>query len=154
MGHQGSIPVIALDDLGWWARYIFDNAPLTTGKDLEVASQPITFPEVVETFKHVTGLPAEYESVSMDEYFKLWNGEIPVATEVPEGKTFEENFRAWWAMWRDNIVQRDMDWIKRIHPPTTLEMWMREHHYTGELRIDLIKGVQDGSMNLRRVTQP
>lgn len=74
IGDKGVIPLIALDDLGWWARYIFDNAPSTTGKDIKVASQPATYQDIVDAFKRVTGLPAEYKSLSMDEYFALWHG--------------------------------------------------------------------------------
>lgn len=150
MGHGGSIPLIALDDLGWWARYIFDNPSSTTGKNLEIASEPSTFPHIVDTFKRVTGLPAEYEALSMDEYFKLWNGnEIPLAYDDPSGKSWEENFRAFWALWRDNIVQRDMEWTRSIHQPTTLETWMRDSNYTGTMGLALLKDVQDDGMKIR-----
>lgn len=152
MGHEGSIPLVALDDIGWWARYIFDNAPSTTGKNIEIASDPSTFPEIVETFKRVTGLPAEYQALSMDDWFKHWNGqEVPVASAVPDGKTWEENFRAWWAMWRDNLIKRDMDWVRSIHQPTTLEAWMRETEYTGKPEMGLLKNQEDGRVKLRRL---
>lgn len=74
MGYEGNMTLTALDDIGWWARYIFDNAPSTTGKNHEIASEPTNFPHIVETFKRVTGLPAEYEALSMDDYFKHFNG--------------------------------------------------------------------------------
>lgn len=152
MGHEGTIPLIALDDLGWWVRYIFDNAPSTTGKNLEIASEPSSFPHIVETFKRTTGLPAEYEALSMDDYFTLWNGdEVPLASEDPEGKSWEDNFRAWWAMWRDGLIKRDMEWIRSIHPPTTLEAWIRENNYTGEASTALLKNDQDGRTKLRRL---
>ena len=153
MGYQGSIPLVALDDIGWWARYIFDNAPSTAGKNLKIASEPSNFPHIVETFKRVTGLPAEYEALSMDDYFKLWNGnQIPLASDDPKGISWENNFRAWWAMWRDNIVQRDMEWITSVHRPTTLEQWMRDTQYTGVLRSDpLLKNEADGRSKIQRL---
>lgn len=150
MGNGGSIALIALDDIGWWARYIFDNAPSSTGKNFEIASEPSSYPHIVETFKRVTGIPAEYEALSMDEYFKLWNGkEIPLASDDPQGMTWEENFRAWWAMWRDGVIKRDMEWISSIHPPTTLEQWIRDHKYEGKMGLHLLKDIQDNKMKLR-----
>lgn len=151
IGDKGTIPLIALDDLGWWVRHIFDNVSSTAGKNIEIASQPSTFPEIVDTFKRVTGLPAEYKAVSMDEYFSLWNGDqVPVASAVPDGKTWEGNFRAFFAGWRDNIVKRDMAWISSVHPPTTLEKWMRDNEYTGTLAGNLLKNTEDRRTGLAR----
>lgn len=150
MGYEGSIPLVALDDIGWWARYIFDNAPSTAGKNLKIASEPSNFPHIVETFKRVTGLPAEYEALSMDDYFKLWNGnQIPLASDDPKGISWENNFRAWWAMWRDNIIKRDMNWSRSIHSPMTLETWIRNNGYTGNMKLNLLKNSQDDTMPLR-----
>ncbi|KAF8319405.1 NAD(P)-binding protein [Clavulina sp. PMI_390] len=144
IGDEGVIPLIALDDLGWWARYIFDHPETMTGKNIEIASQPSTYPEIVEAFKVATGLPAVYKPMTMDEYFTMWNrSNVPVASEVPDGKTWEENFRAFFAMWRDRIVHRDMDWIRSIHEPTTLEKWMKDNKYTGRRNMQLLKGVED-----------
>ena len=152
IGDTGTMPLIALNDLAWWVRYIFDNAPSTTGKNLEVASHVATFPEIVETFRHVTGLPAEYKTLSMDEYFALWNGDkIPVASAVPDGKTWESNFRAFFATWRDNIVKRDMKWIASVHPPMTLEKWMRDTGYAGVPAGKFLKNTEDRRTNLTRI---
>lgn len=144
IGDKGVLPLVALDDIGWWARYIFDNAPSTTGKTIKLASQLVTYPDIVDTFKRVTGLPAEYKSLTMDEYFALWNGKVPLASAEPNGQTWEENFRAFFALWRDNITTRDMDWIQSIHPPTTLEQWMRDHQYDGRPTGVLLKDREDG----------
>lgn len=154
IGDKGVIPLIALDDIGWWVRYIFDNAPSTTGKDFEIASDPVTFPEIVETFKRVTGLPAVYKALSMDEFFELMNGkEVPVASAVPDGKTWDANFRSFFALFRDNIVKRDMDWIRSIHPPTTVEQWMRDMKYTGIPTAIPLKNYEDGSTKLKRLSE-
>ena len=60
-GLTGSFPLIALEDLGWWVRYIFDNVATTTGKNIKIASQVATFPEIVEAYTRVTGKRAEYK---------------------------------------------------------------------------------------------
>lgn len=152
IGNEGEIPLIALDDLGWWSRYIFDNAQTTTGRHLEIASHVATFPQIVEIFKSVTGLPAEYKPASMDEYFSLWNGDqFTYASGVPNGTgtIWESNMRGFFAMWRDNIVKRDMDWIKSVHPPVTLDKWMRDTKYEGIPKMGLLKSIEDDAMPLR-----
>ncbi|KAF8319408.1 NAD(P)-binding protein [Clavulina sp. PMI_390] len=155
IGYDGTIPIIALDDLGWWARYIFDHPDSTTGKNLEIASQMTTYPDIVETFQRVTGLPAEYKPVSMDEFFGVMNAhEIPVANEAPEGKTWRANFEAFYSMWKDKLIKRDMEWITSIHPPTTLEKWMREHEYKGFPESSaLLKNSEDGKSKLRFIPE-
>lgn len=154
IGDEGVVPFVSLEDIGWWARYVFDNAATTTGRSLGIASQPATFPEIVETFKRVTGLPAEYKPLSMDEYFGLWNGnEVPVANNVTiaeGGTSWEDNFRAFFAQFRDHLIKRDMDWIRSIHEPTTLEQWMREHDYKGVHDPNpILKKVEDRQEKLR-----
>ena len=38
-----------------------------------------------------------------------------------------------------------MEWIKRVNPRCrTLESWMRENNYTGKLKPDLLKNMEDG----------
>lgn len=79
----------------------------------------------------------------MDEYFDLWDGKVPVAADVKDGLTWEDNFRAFFAAWRDHITHRDMDWIKSIHQPVTLEQWMRDNNYNGVGKGDLLKNRED-----------
>ncbi|KAF8340698.1 uncharacterized protein EI90DRAFT_2906225 [Cantharellus anzutake] len=146
IGETGTIPLIALSDLGWWVRHIFDSPETTTGRDLQVASHPITWPELVETFRRVTGLPAEYKPVTMEEYFALWDGaDQPVANELQYGATsFQENFSAWFAQWRDNKIKRDMEWVRSVHPETmSVEQWMREENYRGESGYKMLKNNED-----------
>jgi len=85
----------------------------------------------------------------MDEYFKLWNGnEIAQAYDEPKGKSWEESFRAFWAVWRDGLVQRDMEWVRSIHPPITFEKWIRDHNYTGDRGLNFLKDMEDGKLKL------
>lgn len=151
MGTKGRYPLIALDDIGWWARYIFDHPNETAGKDVAIASEVISVPEIVETFTRVTGIPAEHKELTMDEFFSLWTGELPIASDVPDGMTWEENFRATFALWRDGVAQRDMEWISSIHPPTTFEKWIRENNYQGipDPTFTTLKNVEDGTWRLR-----
>ena len=48
-------------------------------------------------------------------------------------------------LWRDDIVYKDMDWIRSIHPTTlTLEQWMRQTGYQGALNPHLLKVHENG----------
>jgi uncharacterized protein YbjT (DUF2867 family) len=71
---DGQVHMIALSDLGFWARYTFDNRGAVSGKDLEVASQAVGWRELVETFTRVTGLPAVYVPLSLDDWFNRVDG--------------------------------------------------------------------------------
>ncbi|KAF8310289.1 NAD(P)-binding protein [Clavulina sp. PMI_390] len=143
----GQWALIALDDLGWWSRYIFDNHETTAGQHIKVAGQFVSYPEMVRTFKKVTGLPAVYKSMSMDDFFLMWNRpQQPISFGIPdsESKRWETVMRGFFATWRDNIVTRDMEWINKIHRMKTLEEWMRETDFKGDGRTRLLlKGVED-----------
>ncbi|KAF8319406.1 NAD(P)-binding protein [Clavulina sp. PMI_390] len=144
-GDTGTLPLVALEDIGWWARYMFDTPAETTGKEIALASDIVTYPQIVETFERVTGIKGAYKSLEMDEFFALWKGDTPVASAVPRGITWEQNFRAFFAMWRDGIVlvKRDMDWLKSVHQPITMERWMRENDYDGKATGKLLKNRKD-----------
>jgi hypothetical protein len=145
---QGHVPMIALEDLGFWARYTFDNREATSARDLEVASDMVDWEYLVSTFKVATGQNAVIVHLTMDDWADLFNGtENPVANERPVGDgstTWRENFSGWWAMWRDDIVSRDMQWIRSIHPGThNLEKWMKQHNYKGEWDTGFLKNTED-----------
>ena len=93
---KGHVPMIALTDLGYFARYSFDNRVLVSGKDLEVASDVVGWDRLVETFTRVTGQKAIVLDQSVEEWMEnLTNMDLPVAgeREVPDGSTTKkENF--------------------------------------------------------------
>jgi len=142
---KGHVPIVALDDIGYFARYIFDHRTETSGKELRIASQMLGWDELVETFKRVTNLPAVYKDISYDEWEKSQPGEeVPVARNVPGGRSFRDSFRAWWHLYHDDIIERDLKWIEQINPErTTVENWMRQTGYDGTKK-PLLKDVEDG----------
>ena len=146
---QGEVPMIALSDLGYFARYTFDNRTLMSGKDLKVASDLVTWDYLVATFQSVTGQKAVVQHQSLEDWFSNFDGvDKPIANERPEGDgstTWRGNFTGWWALWRDGIITRDMEFLRRIHPGlTTLESWMRKNDYRGQLRRTVLKNSEDG----------
>ena len=53
LGRSGRIPFIALDDLGFYARYMFDHPKDFEGRNLEVASEHVSGQHLAETFVKV-----------------------------------------------------------------------------------------------------
>lgn len=54
-------------------------------------------------------------------------------------------FSGFWKLWRDDIITRDMDWIRSINPKGhSLESWMRDTNYTGDWKSGLLKNLDDG----------
>jgi hypothetical protein len=144
---DGHVPMIALSDLGYFARYTFDHREDTSGKNLEVASELVTWDHLVATFTKVTGKPAIYKRQTLDEWFSNFvNTDLPVANEKTgqgESITWRQNFSSFWRQWRDKIITRDMTWCRSINPDLhTLERWMRETDYQGELQ-GLLKNRED-----------
>jgi len=147
---DGHVPMIALSDLGYFARYTFDNRALTSAQDLEVASDLVGWEYLVSTFTKVTGHKAIYLRQTMPEWLGNLEGvDAPIANERGRDNdgstTWGENFTGWWAAFRDDILKRDIDWIRSIHPKVhTVEDWMRENNYTGQLNFKFLKNVEDG----------
>ncbi|KAF7340326.1 NmrA domain-containing protein [Mycena venus] len=145
----GQIPMIALKDLGWWARYTFDHREEYSGRELNITSERVGWEYLVETFKKVTGKPGVFKPQSLDEWWRNFDDgvENPVASDRTRGdgsRTIRDNFSAFWRVLRDDVVQKDMDWIRRVHPGTyTLERWMRENNYQGRTGT-VLKNAQEG----------
>ena len=144
---DGHMPMIALADLGFFARYTFDHRAETSARNLEIATEMVGWDHLVATFTKVTGKKAEYNRESVDVWLSMMsNSETPVATEGEPGSTsWKENFTGWWNAYRDDLVQRDMDWIRRVNPNGfTLERWMIENNYDGTLNQNpVLKIVED-----------
>ncbi len=131
---NGHIPVIALSDLGYFARYIFDHPVETAGKDLEVASDWLAWSRLADVFTKVTGIRAVYKPIPYEEWLAAHpRRDLPVAVEDPGGTSFADNFRAWWKLFEDDVCRRDMEFCRRIHPKLQdIETWMRATGYEGK----------------------
>ena len=158
---DGHVPMIALEDLGFFARYTFDHRAETSGKDLEIATDWVNWDYLIKTFTKVTGHKAEFLRQSPDEWFKNWaRVDHPVANERPFGDgstTWRQNFTGFWAQWRDDVITRDFEWLRKVNPAGyTLESWMRAKNYRGSKSEPLLKNAEDDKsvrLNWERVTQ-
>ena len=93
---------------------------------------------LVATFTKVTGHKAEYlrQSLDSESWFRNWlRTDMPVANERSPGDgtlSWQENFTAFWSMWRDDLITRDWKWLRKTNPKGyTLESWMRAKKYEG-----------------------
>jgi hypothetical protein len=158
---DGHVPMIALADLGFWARWTFDHRAETSTKDLEVASEIIGWDKLVETFTRVTGQPAVFKRQTLDEWWSNFTAvDKPIANERPDedgSTTFKQNFSAFWRQWRDDIISRDMEWVRSINTKGyTLERWMKETRYTGTISRGVLKNAEDGKgfgLNLENISK-
>ncbi|KAI0304252.1 NAD-P-binding protein [Multifurca ochricompacta] len=152
---DGHIPLIALEDLGFFARYTFDHRAELSGKNLEIASDWVGWEYLVESFTKATGHKAEYNRETLDVWLSHTdNADKPVAAEGGAGSTsWAENFTGWWNSFRDDLNKRDMEWLRKTNPNGfTVEKWIRENNYDGILyRNPVLKIVEDGkSLRKRR----
>ncbi|RDX48932.1 NAD(P)-binding protein [Lentinus brumalis] len=158
---DGHVPMIALEDLGFFARYTFDHRAETSGKDLEIATDWVNWDYLVETFTKVTGEKAEFLRQPLDDWFKNWlRADHPVANERPFGDgstTWRQNFSGFWSQWRDDVIKRDFEWLRKVNPNGyTLESWMRAKNYRGVKPEPLLKNAEDDKsvrLNWERVSQ-
>ncbi|GJE91038.1 NmrA/HSCARG family protein [Phanerochaete sordida] len=146
---KGHVPMVALEDIGFFTRYSFDHRAEVSGQDLEIASEMATLEGTVAAFTRVTGQPAVAVHLPLEEWFGLWkDADYPVARERTRGDgstTWKQNFTAFWNLYRDDVITRDMDWVRKINPDgMTLEKWMKKNNYTGQLDPRLLKGGEDG----------
>ena len=158
---QGHVPMVALTDLGFFARYTFDHRAETSGRDLEVASDWVGWDYLAATFTKVTGKPAVVVHRTYDEWVSVMDhAGRPIANErgpAPDGSwTWKENFRCWWQMFHDDLVTRDWEWIREVNAKGhTLESWMRANNYTGEYA-RVLKNAEEGkgvSLNHERASK-
>lgn len=142
---SGSIPHVALEDCGFYARWLFDNPDRANGMNLEVAIEHVEYQKLAEAFTRVTGHPAQYIDITLGEY---WEGEGPLkhAANLPTGynadpsdkstMSFKKNFTGFWNMWKDGIITRDYAFLDEIHPNRikTAEEWLRREDELGKIK--------------------
>ncbi len=152
---QGHVPMITLADLGCFARYIFDHRAETSAQELEAASDVVSWDELVATFTKVTGKKAVNLALSIEEWFALFNQEDVARPAAPDTTTtFKETYSRIARLYRDDIITRDLAWIRRVHPGVrTVESWMRENAYTGDLRREAPQAGRRTRPNFERIAQ-
>jgi uncharacterized protein YbjT (DUF2867 family) len=115
-------PMVALDDIGWFAAHLFANPEHFVGRTLPIMSQSLTFEEVAETFSRVTGIPAEHQDIPAEVQ---WPAAMPISHDLWNMHRYVQEL-GW---------QRDYDALRRIHPGLqSFETWLRRTGWQGEAR--------------------
>ncbi|KAL1747747.1 hypothetical protein HDZ31DRAFT_31194 [Schizophyllum fasciatum] len=154
LGGQGSMPMIALADLAWWARYAFDNPERCVGQELRIASDMVSGEYLASVYAKVSRQRTVYVPLTARDWFACMEGMDESLVHDPEGKTSGTTirgcFEGFWNLWHDGVVKKDMRWVRDMHPQTlSLEEWMRVTEYTADLKIGVLKNVEDGKGRIR-----
>jgi hypothetical protein len=131
---DGAVVHVALEDCGYYVRWLFDSPGRASGMDLEVAIEHVKYADLAAAFERVTGRPAQYIDTDLDAYF---SGALKAAADLPAGynadpndkstMSFLDNFTGFWNQWKHNIIKRDYALLDEIHPNRirSVEQWLR-----------------------------
>lgn len=124
---QGAIPMIHLDDLGEYARWIFDHPDQSAGMDLEIATQHVHGEEIARAFTNVTGKKAVYQDIPLQTWLENFVKEdassaYQVTMAEPGVLTWRSSFSGFWSMWRHSggekpVIARDYRQLDKVPPP-------------------------------------
>ncbi len=154
---EGAVPHVALEDCGYYVRWLFDHPQLANGMDLEVAIEHVAYAKLAAAFEKVTGHPARYIDTDLSTY---WKGPFGRVADKPAGynadpndkstMNIRDNFTGFWNVWKHGIVKRNYALLDEIHPDRirSVEEWLRKEDRRGR---DLGKGtlwerVQSGNL--------
>ncbi|KAE8370568.1 hypothetical protein BDV27DRAFT_169089 [Aspergillus caelatus] len=150
----GKIPLIALEDIGHYSLWLFNNLPESAGMNLKVATDEVSFADIAAVFTEVTGKKGVHQYMPLEEYLPLaepFPGALanfaagPDAVRDDSTMTWRQNFSVWWRYWGEGRAEpRDFTLLNRIHPGRikSLGEWMKMAHYDG-LRKNVLKGPED-----------
>jgi hypothetical protein len=139
----GAVPAVALEDCGYYVKWLFDHPERANGMNLDVAIEHVNFHKLAEAFSKVTGKPARYIDTSFDDYFAT----VPVA-DLPTGYNadikdpatmkYRDNFTGWWNLWRNSagnkgLIKKNYELLDEIYPGRikTAEEWFRHEDKRG-----------------------
>ncbi|KAF1815496.1 NmrA family protein [Eremomyces bilateralis CBS 781.70] len=145
---DGAVPHVSLDDCAHYVRWLFDNQERANGMDLEVAIDHIQYEDVAAAFEKVSGHPAQFIDISLEEYWKTspFGGDgaqlssaIHADPKDPASLTRQQTFTGFWNLFRDSgnntgVIRRDYQLLDEIHPNRirTVEEYFRREQEKGE----------------------
>lgn len=142
---DGAMPLIALEDLGWYGRWIFDHPERSNGMTLKASTEHVHWKDLARTFAELTGRKAVYKDITLDEYFAsgVLNPEAKVGHSADHDddtlQTYRQNFTGFWNMFKasgGNVgnSRRDYGFLDEIYPGRirTVGEWMKKKGYTGK----------------------
>ena len=150
---DGAVPHVDLDDCGHYVKWLFDHPERANGLDLKVSIAHIGYAELASAFTAVTGKPARYIDLTLDEYWakpeRAAAANRPAAHNSdpadPATMTFRQNFTGFWNSFKashhgsgganqgQGLIKRDYALMDEIHPNRTrsAEEWFRKEDKRG-----------------------
>jgi hypothetical protein len=147
----GTPPMIYLEDLGRYAKWLFDHPTGANGMNLKIATEQVGWANLAQSFTEVTGKKAIFKDISLDEYFALPlfpDPEAKVGHSVGHDdrtlQTYRQNFSGFWNTWKDDILVRDYELLDKILPTRVKSVgeWLKLTGYSGE-RQSVLKDYRD-----------
>ncbi|GAA2539692.1 NmrA family NAD(P)-binding protein [Winogradskya consettensis] len=109
---EGKWPLIALDDIAWFADHLFANWEIG---DLAVVGESLSGAEIAAAFERVTGTPSRYQPVTVE--------------------AFPRDLAAMFRFFQERELDRDVSALREIHPSLmTFEAWLRATGWDGSPR--------------------
>lgn len=126
---DGAIPHIALDDCGYYVKWLTENPGEADGLDLEVSIAHIHYADLAKAFENVTSHKARFIDVDWETYWRegslsqIKDTSLGVHADLddPATMTVQQNFTGWWSLWRASgyntgIIRRDYSQLDKIFP--------------------------------------
>jgi nucleoside-diphosphate-sugar epimerase len=115
-------PFVALGDIAWFTTHIFANLKEWGGRTLAIGGERLTIAELAATFERVTGIPAEHQPMTLEEFQSLG---IPNSHDVANQFRFHREYGPY----------RDYDALRKINSNLmNFETWLRHSGWRGEER--------------------
>ncbi|KAI0975050.1 hypothetical protein F4678DRAFT_360176 [Xylaria arbuscula] len=144
---DGAVPFTALEDCGFYVKYLFDHPQETDGWNLAVALDHVTFTDYTRAFTAITGKPAKWEDVDLHQHIANTFGpkvDTPAGYNAdpndPATMSLRQNFTAFFEVFKNSggnkgIITRNYEFLDRIHPNRirSAEQWLRREQEKGDL---------------------
>lgn len=157
---SGSVPHVALSDCAHYVRWLFDHQEEANGMNLEVAIEHISYEHMAAAFERVTGHPARFVDVSLEEYWR--SGPLSFMAnsaagynstrDDPATLSIQENFTGFWNMFKHlGVITRDYQLLDHIYPGRihTAEEWFLREEVRGKQ--EGLGGLWDRVNNLKPI---
>jgi hypothetical protein len=112
-------PMVALDDIGWFAAHVIDRPKEWAGRTLKIASDRLSMEEVARVFRRVTGISAVYEPYTLSDYRDI---------KLPESDALANMF----GFITEFGITRDFVMLRKLKGDLwTFEKWLRSSGWKG-----------------------
>ncbi|RNF90144.1 NmrA/HSCARG family protein [Streptomyces botrytidirepellens] len=106
LGEAGRWPLIALDDIAFFARHQLDHWDDWGSRTLRIAADALTGDQIAAAFERTTGVPSAYQAVDLDEFSRSLPG-------------IGHDLAAMFAFFQDrDLLSRDrnLEALRALHP--------------------------------------